>query len=160
MSYPDLVLTDFIPFSSGLFQRNFHRARDRSVISLARHANHLVTLPSLPCYPCPHQASCCAYGTTLSEEEATAIEANHGPGLVYETRWGEIRTRVRNRRCVLFRDGGCSVHDKPYYPTTCQGFPWVDGDTGETYEYDVTICGEFQARPELIEIVRRKRECA
>jgi hypothetical protein len=119
-----------------------------------RHANHHVTLPSLPCYPCPHEASCCAFGTTVSEEEAAAIEANHGPGLVYETRWGELRTRVRNRRCVLFRDGGCSVHDKPYYPTTCQGFPWVDGDTGERYEYDVTICGEFERRPELIELRR------
>jgi hypothetical protein len=119
-----------------------------------RHANHHVTLPSLPCYPCPHEASCCAFGTTVSEEEAAAIEANHGPGLIYETRWGELRTRVRNRRCVLFRDGGCSVHDKPYYPTTCQGFPWVDGDTGERYEYDVTICGEFERRPELIELRR------
>jgi hypothetical protein len=122
-----------------------------------RHANHHVTLPSLPCYPCPHEASCCAFGTTVSEEEAAAIEANHGPGLIYETRWGELRTRVRNRRCVLFRDGGCSVHDKPYYPTTCQGFPWVDGDTGERYEYDVTICGEFERRPELIELRRAIR---
>lgn len=121
---------------------------------MRRHANHHVTLPSLPCYPCPHEASCCAFGTTVSEEEAAAIEANHGPGLIYETRWGELRTRVRNRRCVLFRDGGCSVHDKPYYPTTCQGFPWVDGDTGERYEYDVTICGEFERRPELIELRR------
>ena len=121
---------------------------------MRRHANHHVTLPSLPCYPCPHEASCCAFGTTVSEEEAAAIEANHGPGLVYETRWGELRTRVRNKRCVLFRDGGCIVHDKPYYPTTCQGFPWVDGDTGERYEYDVTICGEFERRPELIELRR------
>ena len=121
---------------------------------MRRHANHHVTLPSLPCYPCPHEASCCAFGTTVSEEEAAAIQANHGPGLVYETRWGELRTRVRNKRCVLFRDGGCSVHDKPYYPTTCQGFPWVDGDTGERYEYDVTICGEFERHPELIELRR------
>ena len=121
---------------------------------MRRHANDHVTLPSLPCYPCPHEASCCAFGTTVSEGEAAAIEANHGPGLIYETRWGELRTRVRNRRCVLFRDGGCSVHDKPYYPTTCQGFPWVDGDTGERYEYDVTICGEFERRPELIELRR------
>jgi hypothetical protein len=90
----------------------------------------------------------------VSDEEAAAIEANHGPGLVYATRWGELRTRVRNKRCVLFVDGGCSVHDKAYYPTTCQGFPWVDGDTGERYEYDVTICGEFEKRPELIELRR------
>jgi len=114
-----------------------------------------VTLPSLPCYPCPYHASCCAYGTSLSDQEAATIEANHGPGVVYFTRSREWRTRVRNKRCVLFRDGGCSIHDKPYYPTTCQGFPWVDGDTGEPYEYDQTICGEIAAHPELIEIQRQ-----
>jgi hypothetical protein len=117
-------------------------------------ANHPVTLPSLPCFPCPYEASCCAYGTTLSEEEAFAIEADFGTGLVYETRWGEWRTRVRNRRCVLYRNGGCLIHDKPYYPTVCQGFPWTDGETGEPYEFDVTICGAFLQQPELIQIKR------
>lgn len=112
------------------------------------------TLPSLPCFPCPHQASCCAYGTSLSDEEAKAIETDHGPGLVYFTRWGEWRTRVRKNRCVLLRDGCCTIHDKSYYPTTCRGFPWVDGDTGEPYQFDVTICGEIAAHPELIEIRR------
>jgi hypothetical protein len=110
--------------------------------------------PTLPCFPCPHAASCCAYGTTLSEAEARAVEADLGPGLVYQTKWGEWRTRVRNKRCILFRDGGCSVHAKPYYPSLCGGFPWVDGDTGGRYIYDVTICGEFEARPELVEIQR------
>ena len=116
-------------------------------------ANHHSILPSLPCYPCPHDASCCAYGTTLSEEEAAAIEADHGPGLVYETRWGEWRTRVRKNRCALYRDGGCSIHDQAYYPTQCQGFPWTDGEGGR-YTYDVTICGEFATKPELIELQR------
>jgi hypothetical protein len=111
-------------------------------------------LPTLPCYPCPHQASCCAYGTSLSDEEAKAIENDFGPGLVYFTRYGEWRTRVKKNRCVLLRDGACTIHDKPYYPTTCMGFPWVDGDTGEPYEYDTTICGEIAARPELIELRR------
>lgn len=55
---------------------------------------------------------------------------------------------------MLLRDGACTIHDKSYYPTTCRGFPWVNGDTGEPYEYDVTICGELQAHPELIEIQR------
>ena len=113
-----------------------------------------MTLPVLPCYPCPYNASCCAYGTTLSEEEAAAIEINHGPGLVYKTRWGEWRTRVRKNRCVLFRDGGCTIHGRPYYPTVCQGFPWVDGDAMGRYEYDVTICGEFEANPALVELQR------
>lgn len=119
--------------------------------------NHEMTLPSLPCYPCPHEASCCAHGTTLSEEEAAAIERDHGPGLVYETRWGEWRTRVREKRCVLFRDGGCTIHDRPYYPAVCQGFPWIDAETGGPYEYDVTICGHLAASPELVELVELQR---
>lgn len=112
-----------------------------------------MTIPSLPCFPCPHASSCCAYGATVDEREAAAIEANLGPGLVYQTRWGELRTRVRNRRCVLHRDGGCVIHDKDYYPTTCRGFPWTD-DTGSRYEYDISICGAFEASPELVALQR------
>lgn len=113
-----------------------------------------MTLPSLPCYPCPYEASCCAYGTSLSDEEAADIETHHGPGLVYRTRWGEWRTRVRGGRCVMYRDGACTIHDRPYYPSLCRGFPWIDADTGGRYEYDVTICGAFEAQPELIQIQR------
>lgn len=113
-----------------------------------------MTTPSLPCYPCPFNASCCAYGTTLSDSEAAAIEANHGPGLVYRTRWGEWRTRVRNKRCALFRDGGCTIHSHDYYPAVCRGFPWTDAETGGRYEFDISICGEFEVRPELIAIQR------
>jgi hypothetical protein len=111
-----------------------------------------MTLPSLPCYPCPFESSCCAYGTSLSEAEAAAIEADHGQGLVYQTRWGEWRTRVRKKRCVMYRDGGCTIHDRSYYPATCQGFPWTDAETGGRYEYDVTICGMLEASPELVAI--------
>jgi hypothetical protein len=117
-------------------------------------ANADAAFPPLPCFPCPYAASCCAYGTSLSEEEAAAIERDHGPGLVYRTRWDEWRTRVRNKRCVLFRDGGCIIHDRPYYPSTCRGFPWIDADTGGRYLYDVDICGAFQAQPELVELQR------
>lgn len=117
-------------------------------------ANRPTTFPSLPCYPCPFNSSCCAYGVTLSDEEAAAIEANHGPGLVYKTRWGEWRTRVKKNRCALHRDGGCSIHDKAYYPSLCGSFPWTDSETGGRYEYDVTICGMFEERPELVEIQR------
>jgi len=81
------------------------------------------TLPSLPCFPCPYNASCCAYGVSLSDSEAAAIEADFGPGLVYRTRWGEFRTRIRQKRCSLYRDGGCTIHDKSYYPAVCRGFP-------------------------------------
>jgi hypothetical protein len=113
-----------------------------------------MTSVSLPCFPCPYDASCCAYGTSLSDAEAAAIEADHGPGLTYRTRAGDWRTRVKNKRCALYRDGGCTIHDRSYYPAVCRGFPWVDAETGGRYQYDVTICGEFQARPELITIQR------
>ncbi|HEY9226806.1 MAG TPA: hypothetical protein VIP11_09180 [Gemmatimonadaceae bacterium] len=117
-------------------------------------ANSQTSLPSLPCYPCPYNSSCCAYGTTVSDEEAAAIEANHGPGLVYKTRWGEWRTRVRGKRCALHQNGGCSIHDKSYYPAVCRSFPWVDAETGDRYEYDISICGAFEERPELVELHR------
>jgi hypothetical protein len=110
--------------------------------------------PSLPCYPCPYDASCCAYGTLVSEHEAAEIERHHGSGLVYRTRWGEWRTRVRNKRCVMLEGGACTIHDRPYYPAQCRGFPWIDGATGERYPYEVTICGAFEAQPELIELQR------
>lgn len=113
-----------------------------------------MTLPSLPCHPCPYDASCCAYGTSVTSEEAAAIEADHGPGLVYRNRSGEWRTRVRNKRCALYRDGGCRIHDRPYYPAVCRGFPWVDAAATGRYEYDVTICGAFEAQPELVAIQR------
>jgi hypothetical protein len=112
------------------------------------------TFPALPCYPCPYSASCCAYGTTVTDEEAAAIEADLGPGLVYQTRWGEWRTRVKNKRCALFQNGGCTIHDKSYYPATCRGFPWIDAETGGPYEYDVSICGHYEQVPELIELQR------
>jgi hypothetical protein len=123
-----------------------------TLISNAMSETRDVAPPSLPCYPCPYNASCCAYGVTLSNEEAAAIQEHHGADLVYQSRWGEWRTRVRNKRCVMFRDGGCSIHGKSYYPTLCGGFPWTDGETGARYEYDVTICGAFVEHPELVEI--------
>lgn len=89
----------------------------------------------------------------MTDDEAAAIERAHGPGLVYRLRSGERRTRVRNKRCVMFRDGGCTIHDKPYYPAVCRGFPWLDAD-GWRYEYDVSICGELERRPELVELQR------
>lgn len=111
-----------------------------------------MSLPTLPCFPCPHRATCCAYGTTLSDDEAAAIAKAHHGDRIYRTRWGEWRTRVRGGRCTFFVEGGCELHDKPYYPLVCRGFPWVDAETGGPYEFDRTICGEFVARPELLTI--------
>lgn len=111
-----------------------------------------IKLPTLPCYPCPHHASCCAYGTTLSDDEAAQVAREHGADRIYRTRWGEWRTRVRKGRCVFYLNGGCSIHGKPYYPAVCAGFPWTDAETGGPYEWDRTICGEFVRRPELLGI--------
>jgi len=50
---------------------------------------------------------------------------------------------------VFFQDNTCVIHDQPYYPAVCRGFPWTDSDTGGPYEFDQTICPEFVSRPEL-----------
>ena len=86
----------------------------------------------------------------FGDEEAAVIAREHGAHLIYRTRWGEWRTRVRNRRCVFFAGGGCTLHDKPYYPAVCAGFPWTDAETGGVYEFDVTICPQLAADPALI----------
>ena len=111
-------------------------------------------IPSLPCSPCPHQSSCCAYGVTLSDQEAAAIIQRHGAAMIYRTRWGEWRTRVRRKRCVFLRDNLCTIHAESYYPAVCRGFPWTDAETGGPYEYDRTIYPEFVIRPELVTIHR------
>jgi hypothetical protein len=109
-----------------------------------------IKLPELPCHPCPHRATCCAHGTTLTDDEADAIARHFGTAAVYRRTDGEWRTRVRDGRCVLYVDGGCAVHDRTYYPAVCRGFPWLDAETGGPYEFDRTICGEFGKRPELL----------
>jgi putative zinc- or iron-chelating protein len=115
--------------------------------------------PPLPCYPCPHQSACCAYGATLSPQEVKQIKAAHGSGLVYRTRWGEWRTRVVMGRCSFLENNSCTIYNKPYYPGVCRGFPWIDAESGGPYEYDRKICPEFERRPELLQInpFRRSR---
>ena len=110
--------------------------------------------PPLPCFPCPHHAACCAYGTTVSDMEAQSLRARHGEDKVYRTRWGEWRTRVRKGRCVFYQDQGCTIHDDPHYPAVCRGFPWTDAETGGAYEFDQSICPEFVRRPELVQLGR------
>jgi Fe-S-cluster containining protein len=112
------------------------------------------TLPVLPCFPCPHRSACCAYGVTVSDEEARSIIAAHGEGKVFRSQAGEWRTRVKGGRCVFFVDNTCKIHGQPYYPAVCREFPWRDSETGEPYEYDQTICPEFVTRPELAELGR------
>lgn len=116
----------------------------------------MASYPKLPCFPCPHDAACCAWGTTLTDQEARAIRKRHGAGTAYRTRWGEWRTRVRQGRCVFYRpDAGCILHDEPFYPEVCRRFPWTDAETGGPYEFDQTICPEFIRRPALVRIGKR-----
>lgn len=114
--------------------------------------------PTLPCYPCPHRSACCAFGTTLSPREARGIIRKLGADKVYLTRWGEWRTRVKQGRCVLWKDNSCSIYNTPEYPEVCRGFPFVDAETGGPYEFDQTICPEFLVRPELIQLSRVRLE--
>jgi Fe-S-cluster containining protein len=116
--------------------------------------------PPLPCYPCPHQSACCAFGATVTEVEAEALGARHGRELVYQARWGEWRTRVKGGRCVFLKNNVCSIHDDPHYPAVCRGFPWTDSETGGPYEYDQTICPEFVQRPELMQLGKPDRSRA
>jgi hypothetical protein len=94
----------------------------------------------------------------LSDDEAAAIGRAHGEEVVYRTRWGEWRTRVRGGRCVFLVDNHCTIHGRSYYPAVCRGFPWTDAETGGPYEFDRTICPEFVSRPQLVQLgVNSKR---
>lgn len=85
----------------------------------------------------------------MTDDEAAAIVTDLGEGLVYQTRWGEWRTRVRGGRCIFLVDNQCSIHGQPYYPHVCRSFPWTDAEHGGAYEFDQTICPEFVSRPEI-----------
>ena len=113
--------------------------------------------PPLPCYPCPHGSACCAHGVTVTEEEAAGLRARHGEDKIYRTRWGEWRTRIRNRRCAFLVKNVCVIHDDPSYPAVCQRFPWTDTETGGPYEFDQTICPEFLMHPEYVQIGKPPR---
>jgi hypothetical protein len=65
-------------------------ARSGGGNSPARRDQVSVSVPhrALPCFPCPHASACCRFGTTVTDEEARAIEAAHGTGKVYRTRGG------------------------------------------------------------------------
>jgi hypothetical protein len=100
--------------------------------------------PRLPCYPCPHDSSCCAYGTSLTKREARALRKRYGDTHVYETRWGEWRTRIKGGRCVFLKENSCVLHADPQYPATCRGFPWTLADQVTPYPFPKDICGEIR----------------
>jgi Fe-S-cluster containining protein len=112
--------------------------------------------PVLPCFPCPHASACCAFGVTLTDEEAEALGSRYGRDKMYRNRWGEWRTRIRKGRCVFLVHNSCTIHRDPSYPAVCRGFPWIDAETGGAYEFDRTICPEFIHRPELVQLGRTR----
>ncbi len=114
------------------------------------------SFPPLPCYPCPHHSACCAFGVTLSDEEAEGLAARYGRDKMYCTPQGEWRTRVRRGRCIFLVRNSCSIHADPHYPAVCRGFPWIDAEHGGPYEFDQTICPEFLTRPDLVQLTRER----
>lgn len=98
----------------------------------------------LPCFPCPHGSSCCHWGVSLVGDEVDVIRELYGDdALVWDAEDSEFRTSIVDGKCFFLRDNACTIHDKPYYPRICRGFPWIDGETGGEYPYDRTICGEL-----------------
>jgi Fe-S-cluster containining protein len=113
--------------------------------------------PPLPCYPCPHGSACCSYGSTLTDEEAQDLSERFGADRVYQTRWGEWRTRVRAGRCVFLENNVCTIYGDRSYPAVCRGFPWVDAEHGGAYEFDRSICPEFVPGRKMVQIQSIRR---
>jgi hypothetical protein len=98
---------------------------------------------ALPCHPCPHGSACCAFGVMLFADEAATLRRRFGAAaLVWDGEDGTWRTAVVDNMC-WFWDRLCTIHEEPFYPRICKGFPWRFGDTDEDYPYDVTICPEL-----------------
>jgi Fe-S-cluster containining protein len=77
-------------------------------------------------------------------DEVSALRATYGDDtVVWDAAEGEHRTRVVNGACVFLRQNRCMIHGEPHYPRVCRGFPWIDGEHGGPYPYDVTICPEL-----------------
>ena len=118
--------------------------------------------PSLPCYPCPHRAKCCHWGAALDDDEAEVLMEKHGEASVHwfeaDREWRTALTRPREDGgvCVFLNPltNGCTIWQQPEYPVVCKGFPWRSGILEEPYLYDLTICPEFETRPELVAIER------
>ena len=99
-------------------------------------------VPGVTCYPCPYDASCCAR-RTVSDREAAAIELN--PAWIGVSNAVGRVADTSEEQTLRSTATGCTIHNKPYYPTVCRRFPWST-QTGGGTSYDVTICGGFVAR--------------
>ncbi len=81
----------------------------------------------------------------LLGDEPDQLRMHHGAqSVVWDVEEEELRTRVVDGRCVFLGESGCSIHDKPYYPKVCRGFPWRFAESDEPYGYDLDICPELQ----------------
>lgn len=105
----------------------------------------IVAAKPLPCFPCPHNSACCAYGVDLVGSEAAQIAAKYGEHVLTTDEDGTPRTKVdpSTEHCVFWRDNACTLHDTPFYPSTCRGFPLTNAEGSAPYEYDVSICPEL-----------------
>lgn len=112
--------------------------------------NALPVIPAtLPCSPCPHKNLCCSYGTALYGDEPAEIRKHHGEAsVIWDEEEQELRTAVIDGKCIFLVDEKCSIHEAPYYPKVCRGFPWTLADTGEPYPYTLEICPEIEDAPE------------
>ena len=103
---------------------------------------------NLPCFPCPHRAACCRWGTYLSRDEYWKLFGEFGRDFVYfDDDANEYRTQVKDGRCAFFdsKNGGCSIHDHAAYPNVCKIFPYRDGRNAELpHAFDATICPEVK----------------
>lgn len=100
-------------------------------------------MKTLPCFPCPHASSCCWWGVTISLPEMLQMVDRFGLSVITTGDPGELRTAVVDGRCVFLQDNACTIHDTPFYPQVCRGFPFTDAEHGGAYEGDTTICPEM-----------------
>lgn len=117
----------------------------------------------LPCYPCPHESSCCSQGTTLTPEEARVLREEFGPHSVEYLSEEEIAARgwsvgaqnvwataVHGGKCWFLLGNACAIHEHPSYPITCQTFPWSDPHLPELpAAWDADLCPEMGVTPRL-----------
>ena len=104
-------------------------------------------LSKLPCFPCPHRAACCRWGTWLNTEEGFALNKQFGIRYVFlDQDTGDWRTQVHNGRCMFFDDRlGCILHGHKHYPTMCRDFPAKDTRNPKLpMAYDAATCPEVK----------------
>lgn len=105
----------------------------------------MITLLTLPCYPCPHGSACCRYGAELDSDESLALRVQFGDEAVINDpdRPGEYRTSVVAGGCFFLAANSCRLHDTDHFPAICEGFPHRLGRSAEPYPYDRSICPEL-----------------